>query len=344
MVGFAYYDKGEVDSCLYYLDRCIPFIPGMSQEQQSVVYGNLGILYASLDRVKCNHYIRKIALDKPSMLNYIVLYEYYQAKGNLDSANHYIDKALPLSPVSNQIDMLNRKVQNLSTLDGGATTLVMAQTCHVLDSLQLQLKNDNVYAVQKKYDNAIVRQNMEKKMSGIIYSGVVLFLLFVLAVLLLVLHHRNKTHQTILKMREKELLLESYQRQLVEYQSGAMDAQKSAEERQHIINSLRGEIRMLKKDKVDNLGKQLYDSILNGATAIHWKRKDFEAFNTYFRMIDVEVVSLINERYNNVTATQFFMLILHYTGKTDEEIKTIMGMSPGSFRTAKSRIHALVKS
>ena len=89
-------------------------------------------------------------------------------------------------------------------------------------------------------------------------------------------------------------------------------------------------------------GKTLYESIINGGNVHTWKKKDFESFIEYYKLIDIEIIYKLEDSKYGLSPKQIFFSILFYENKTEGEIEGIMGISSSAFRATKTRVKAKI--
>ena len=85
-------------------------------------------------------------------------------------------------------------------------------------------------------------------------------------------------------------------------------------------------------------GRVLHDALMAGGTTQLWRKQDFLDFECYYCMRDIPFSIELNEGSAALSPQQRCCLILSHMGKSDEEIRTIMGMSEGAWRTMLSRM------
>ena len=80
-------------------------------------------------------------------------------------------------------------------------------------------------------------------------------------------------------------------------------------------------------------------SVEDGETISSWGFKETTAFNTYYAATHYRSYSQIMkvERTTKLSAHNLFYLILKDMGKSDEEVRRIMGISPEGLRSLRSR-------
>lgn len=113
------------------------------------------------------------------------------------------------------------------------------------------------------------------------------------------------------------------------------------EESSHTINRLNGEINLQMNDfssRVKN-GRILFDHIMNNGTTSLWRKQHYHMFNEYYERTHSKAVAGIKKgrTRTQLSPHNLFYLILLDMGKTNKEIREIMGISPEALRTLRFR-------
>lgn len=113
------------------------------------------------------------------------------------------------------------------------------------------------------------------------------------------------------------------------------------EESNHTINRLNGEINLQTNDfsyRFNN-GRMLFDHIMSNGTTSLWKKQHYNMFNEYYERTHSKAVAGIKKgrTRKQLSPHNLFYLILLDMGKTDKEIRDIMGISPQALRTLRFR-------
>ena len=86
-------------------------------------------------------------------------------------------------------------------------------------------------------------------------------------------------------------------------------------------------------------GHKLYIDVMEGKTIALWRKKEFENFIEYYRLINMSYVDALEVEYDSLSPKNQFFLIMEHIGKSDKEIMRIMGLADGSIRSIRSRIN-----
>ena len=161
-----------------------------------------------------------------------------------------------------------------------------------------------------------------------------------LTIITLVLYHKYKVSRAKRSILEKRLLISEYSDRIDQFKVSQTEANKE-------LNSLRQRVNNLKDKelKVLSNGKLLYESILQNHSTVHWSTNDFSDFIEYFKFADPTFMASLDNAYNNLSTRQYlFLIVTGKLGKSETEAGDILGISPGSVRSIKSRIKTKKKT
>ena len=90
-------------------------------------------------------------------------------------------------------------------------------------------------------------------------------------------------------------------------------------------------------------GRMLYDFIIEGGTTNLWSSKEEGLFDYYYSAINYQTYNRLRKvkRATKLNAHNMFYLILKEMGKSDEEVRRIMVLSPEGLRSLRSRTKPL---
>lgn len=118
-----------------------------------------------------------------------------------------------------------------------------------------------------------------------------------------------------------------------------------AKEAEKAIKKLNQSIKKLLNEEAPKLkeGKMLYDQIMGGKTALYWSHKEEEYFNKYYAATHYQNYNRLRKvkRTTKLSAHNMFYLILKDMGKSDDEVRRIMALSPEGLRSIRNRTKPL---
>ena len=131
-----------------------------------------------------------------------------------------------------------------------------------------------------------------------------------------------------------QLLISMYNQQIEALNANDSESQKTITILKHKIDSIQND-----NKTVLYKGKQLYESMKNeNFTVVKWGHNEFVWFIEYYKLIDLFYVNHLETDYSGLTVKNQFFQILYHMGKSDKEVQYIMGISPSTVRSNKSRI------
>ena len=203
------------------------------------------------------------------------------------------------------------------------------------DSLNRARQVMVVNELQTKYDQEVKRRALDKKLYR---YGVITAVLLALIMGMIVLWRYRSLKAQAERMRLQGLLSE-YRRQVLELEA-------HGEGNSRTIELLNAKIEELQQGLHDTLfhGKEKYDEIMAGGNTVKWDKQDFEDFLNYYRLIDLPYISVMEEKYENLSPRNLFYLVLERMEKSNEEIQNILCIGASSLRTLRSRLRKQLKT
>jgi hypothetical protein len=155
----------------------------------------------------------------------------------------------------------------------------------------------------------------------------------VLATVLLILYDRHCVKKQIKANKQRKLLIKEYQQSIGELERQNKDLDNK-------ITYLTNRIAHFHEEqpKILQDGRKLYDHIMDGGATENWEDEDYFCFIEYFRIIDFNFVTHLEEDYNNLSNRNMMFMILFHMNKNDEEVAKIMRVSEDSIRMTKKRL------
>ena len=139
---------------------------------------------------------------------------------------------------------------------------------------------------------------------------------------------------SIAQIKDFESDKDKYSRKIDELEENVKNADVA-------IKELNKSIRKLLDNEAPKLklGRELYDSIMTGGTAVEWHSKEENLFNNYYSCVNYSGFVKLKKvkRKSNLSPHNLFYLILKDMGKSDDEIRRIMALSPEGLRSLRNR-------
>lgn len=358
-ISFAFANIGQYDSALIYVERSIPYIESVYNTDKVKFLTNCGLLYKDKDIIKAKDYFKKALTygEHPGTLEYLA--DVYFAEGKKEEAYKLWKKALTKD---GRYDKWNLIYSILSydlergKLDEASENL--DRVIAIKDSIITVLRNDTIKDLQMRFDHELAMHKADKKL--ICTQRLLMGSAIILVLMAFYIYFRKKKEEA----REQD-----YQDQLYAYTTeiDQLTANKDkalahiselessrdenlqkisqleaeAKDAETAIKKLNQNIKKLLNEEAPKLkeGKMLYDQIMEGKTALYWTHKDEEYFNKYYAATHYQSFNRLRKvkRVTKLSAHNLFYLILKDMGKSDDEVRRIMALSPEGLRSLRSR-------
>ena len=356
-LAVAYHHVGKQDSALYYFEQCVPLTAYVRKEEQAHVLANLGVYYKNMGGLqKAEELLKRSVEIEPHGFAYRSLASLYADRGDYVKAEEFYQQALA---IAERLDTRISTLQGLRELkmqtgDYRSANAMASDIAMLKDSLERTRKTEDVARQQQSIDHRQVKKEMNANLRKSWYWSLSLLVLL----LAFAAYYFYRKRQDDVRMRR-------LQQQMAENAKDIMAARLDAEDVEGKMTELRRDHRKAKdqlynmQQRVEQLqekqdstiekmrmdyaqqlshGRVLHDALLAGGTTQLWRKQDFLDFECYYCMRDIPFSIELNEGNAALSPQQRCCLILSHMGKSDEEIRNIMGMSEGAWRTMLSRM------
>ena len=360
-ISFSMANLGQYDSALYYVEKTIPYIEYVYDNDKAGFLTNIGQLYKKKNPKKAKVLFEKALLynELPGTLEHLA--DVYYAEGDTDKAYNLWKKALTKDDnIGYEKDNLIHSIIGYNIRQGNIEEVGknINEIIAIKDSIISTLKNDTIKDLQLRFDHEVAMHEADKKLINaqrLLMGGAV-----IMGVLLFIIYYRKKKEESL--EREHQMQLYAYTTEMnnletkkenaltqiwelrkskEEYSQKISELQEEANSSGAAIDKLNKEIRDLLNERAPKLklGRLLYDHIEDGETISSWGFKETTAFNTYYAATHYRSYSQIMKvnRTTKLSAHNLFYLILKDMGKSDEEVRRIMAISPEGLRSLRSR-------
>lgn len=329
---------GKEDSCRYYLLKCEPYIPFVKKEtHKSNMWANLGESFRNVNPQKAKEYLYRSISIYPRGTAYATLAGIVLKEGDLDKAEKLWRKAFELeqNPVF-RIQYL-RRIYDLAQdrRQYAKATELSNQIIKLKDSLDVKQKEEQIEKVQADFDHEKENEEKDSRLQRAIYGIILLFLMIIVS---LILVHRMYCRERI-KAKEHYKDIEHLQeesRRMWYNLKRKMDYQENKQQERLEQIRISQELLLVR-------GRELYDGVRSGKNIVQWKKEDFDAFFKYYKLVNLSFEENLSKQYKLLSDTQKMILTLSDMGKSENEVKAIMNLSDGAYRTARSRIRGRKK-
>lgn len=333
-LGAIYYEMGKEDSSSYFRQKMEPLIKHIPEQHRSSFYTNLGSHFEKIntDSAKA-YYKRAIALGSHYAYNHMA--QLYSKEGQHELALQNWEKASASKDPRLKIDVLSRMSKEYEKLHKfDEMCKIQSSLITLKDSISQKQSREDVRGIQKRFQMEQHQREKEKRIYRIIVS---LLLLLVCALIIIIYMERRHSIQKA-QLNEDKALLSKYLQQLKQLE-------ENAEKNKREIRLLNNKILELenKKGVMQAMGKTLYDTIINGATTGKWHTEEFNCFISYYKVLDYEFITSLENNYNNLPPRYMFLEILSHMQFSKDKITHTMSIDESTIRSYKSRIKSYRK-
>lgn len=360
-ISFAFANLGQYDSVFYYIEKSIPLLDNIYDSNKAEFLTNIGLFFKEEKPEKAKEYFEKAIECNELPITLEHLADIYYAEGNKEKAYNLWKEALSKNGgVGYEKDNLIHSIISYD-LERGKLDEASANLDRVItikDSIINVLRNDTIKDLQLRFDHEVVMHEADKKL--ISTQRLLMGSAIILVLMAFYIFYRKKKEEA----REQD-----YQDQLYAYTTeidqltankdkalahiSELESSKDenlqkisqleaeAEDAENAIKKLNQNIKKLLNEEAPKLkeGKMLYDQIMEGQTALYWTHKDEEYFNKYYAATHYQSFNRLRKvkRVTKLSAHNLFYLILKDMGKSDDEVRRIMALSPEGLRSLRSR-------
>lgn len=330
-LAVLYAKEGKKDSSEIYLKKSMALLKFIQKRDRLFIMNNIGVYFMKNDKERAKEYFLQILKTSPIEEAYENLASIYAGEGNNKLADEMWTKALKSGNLQVKDDVLHAMFRNQTkNADFIAAAATAERLINLKDSMAMKRDDINLKAMQAEFDNINSKQEYERKMT----IAVAVIIILSLCVSIALLYLRYKQYKTKAAMAHDQMMIRSYESQIVELKRQGESREKEIE----TINRRKEKLLEKHRDTL-NRGYLLYSEIMKGKTTVLWKKRDFECVIEYFRLVDVEFVDRLDNLFDDLSLKYKFFLILEHIGKTDAEIMTIMGVAEVSLRSIRSRVN-----
>ena len=360
-ICYAFANLDQYDSVFYYLEKSIPYINDVDESDKAEYLTNIGVLFKEENPDKAKEYFEKAIECNELPITLEHLADIYYAEGNKEKAYNLWKEALSKNGgVGYEKDNLIHSIISYD-LERGKLDEASANLDRVItikDSIINVLRNDTIKDLQLRFDHEVAMHEADKKLLST--QRLLMGSAIILVLMAFYIFYRKKKEEA----REQD-----YQDQLYAYTTeidqltankdkalahiSELESSKDenlqkisqleaeAKDAETAIKKLNQNIKKLLNEEAPKLkeGKMLYDQIMEGQTALYWTHKDEEYFNKYYAATHYQSFNRLRKvkRVTKLSAHNLFYLILKDMGKSDDEVRRIMALSPEGLRSLRSR-------
>ena len=328
-ISFAFYNLGQLDSAYYYIEKSVPFMKYVYDFDKTGSLTNIGLLYKDNNPEKAKEYFKMALAYGEHPGTYEHLADIYYDEGNKEEAYRLWKKALTINGRYEK-DIL---IHNILTYDLEHGNLEEAsknldEVIAIKDSMLYLLRNDTIKDLQLRFDQQVAMHEQEQITDK--WQKVVLVVLLFVVILLA---------SIVIRRYQEKNRMQEFQLQLNDLISQKRQLEASGEQKSETIESLNKEIEELLARESLNEGRMLYEQIMRGEAIVNWTGREESLFCQYYATVHYQEYHRLSKvkRASKMSDRKMFYLILKQMGKTDDEVRRIMALSPEGLRTLRSR-------
>lgn len=358
-ISYAFYYLRQQDSACFYIEKSLPYIDYILDTDKAGQLMNIGLLYKEKDPSKAKEYfIKSLACcEHPETLEHLA--DIYYAEGNREEAYRLWKKALTKDSRYEKDNLIHSILAydlERGNLEDASKNL--DEIIAIKDSMLYLLRNDTIKDLQLRFDHEVAMHEADRKLINA--QWLLLGLVLVVSMMALYIFIRKKKEEALQKEHQMQLFAYTTEiNQLKAVRDNAISHIKDLESHQekdnHKISQLEEEaknaelaiekltkdIRKLLDDESPKLkrGRMLYDDIMEGKTIFNWSYKEEMLFNNYYAATNYQSYNRLRKikRTEKLSAHNMFYLILKEMGKSDDEIRSILGLSQEGLRSLRHR-------
>ena len=363
IISIAYSSLGQQDSAFAYVERSIPYIKYVADTDKAAFLMNIGVLYKGRDNEKAKEYFEKSLTLSELPEAYEHLADVYFSEGRKEEAYKLWKKALTIDGRYEKDNLIHSIISY--DLERGKLDEAIANLDRVIsikDSIINVLRNDTIKDLQLRFDHEVAMHEADKKL--ISSQRLLMGSAIILILMAFYIYFRKKREEA--RQREYQDQLYAYTTE-IDQLTVSKDAaiaqireletnkdknlqkishlEEEAKEAEKAIKKLNQSIKKLLNEEAPKLkeGKMLYDQIMEGKTALYWSHKEEECFNKYYAATHYQSYNRLRKvkRATKLSAHNLFYLILKDMGKSDDEVRRIMALSPEGLRSIRNRTKPL---
>lgn len=364
-ICFAFANLDQYDSVFSYVEKSIPYINNVYGSDKAEYLTNIGVLFKDENPTRAKECFKKAIEYNELPITLEHLADVYYAEGNKKTAYNLWKKALEkYGGLGYEKDNLIHSIL-FYDLECGNYDEVKKNVNEIIaikDSIIKVLRNDTIKDLQLRFDHEVAMHEADKKLISV--QRLLMGSAIILVLMAFYIYYRKKKEEA--RQREYQEQLYAYTTEIDQLTVSRDDAlsqireletnkdenlqkisqlEAEAKDSETAIKKLNQNIEKLLNEAAPKLkeGKMLYDQIMEGKTALNWSCKDEEYFNKYYAATHYQSFNRLRKvkRTTKLSAHNLFYLILKDMGKSDDEIRRIMVLSPEGLRSLRSRTKPL---
>lgn len=358
-ISYAFANLGQYDSAYFYIEKSVPYYKYIEETDKAGYLANIGLFYKESNPKKAKEYL-EMALEygeEPGIYEHLA--DILFSEGNKETAYMLWNKAFRTKGRYEKANILYSIISydvERGKLDEVCKNI--DKLLNIKDSMLYQLRNDTIKDLQLRFDHEVAMHEVDKKL--ITTQRVAMALALLLVLLAFYMYFRKRREEMVQKDLQMQLYaytteinqlkeakdnsiaqIKDFESDKDKYSRKIIELEENVKNADIAIKELNKSIKKLLDNEAPKLklGRELYDSIMSGETAVEWHSKEENLFNNYYSCVNYSGYIKLKKvkRKSNLSPHNLFYLILKDMGKSDDEIRRIMALSPEGLRSLRNR-------
>lgn len=349
-LSVTYGNLGYPDSAAIYINKCLPHVENVSNEQKMKIYINAAAILEDTDTIKAKEYALKSLEIRKSNNAYQILAKIARDNKDYKLSEAYLTEALKYSPSIDWEAFILHELSQTKTLLGKheEAARISKEVIRLRDSVEYIQARDSIKELQMaadiEYKNNIT---IEKKNNHIAIIAISLSVIILITIGGYVTK-RRKMKQAI-EVANKKAEKEAQKAEKARKEKEDIERKKEAQR----IANIRLKEKMAKEEikrKTEaeeryRVGMEIYNKVKTGNNSpIKWNKEEEKAFIEYYQIISPEFKNDVATKYATLTESKLIMLILKDLGYSNKDIAIIRHTTEGAVRTQMSRIKGEIEN
>ncbi|MDD7530346.1 MAG: hypothetical protein PUK16_05270 [Prevotellaceae bacterium] len=330
-IAVAYNKLNKPDSAGVYVRKSMEMLAYIPVKERIYILNNLGAQLIPTNPQLAKTILLKVLQIEPMGAAYENLATIYMEEGDTGKAGEMWNKALKTDNRQVRVEVMKSRFAHQCATGNYKDAAATAQQLMALkDSLYKSRMENNIKSSQIIFDNMKSKQMYERN----IEISILLILLLAFSFAIVFLFFRYRTYKVKGALAMDRMRIRNFEKQITELEHQGQNKEKEIEalirKKEKLLDKHRG---------ILYDGHKLYIGIMEGQTTVLWKKKEFENFLEYYRLVDMEFMDMLELEYDELSSKYKFFMVMEHWGKSDKDIMRIMGLAESSIRSARSRIN-----
>lgn len=341
VIALAYSGLGKKDSADFYMLKIIPYLKYIRDKERATLLNNIYAHSDETQRIKTIEYLKEAYRIDSSSVASSNLARYYHKMGMREESDKMWEQAMKDTNLVSQIKYTRGLIKQREDEGRYKDVGDLSKKLILLsDSLKHKQQEEKIKDLQTEYDNRIAQE----KLADLIRLAVCLAIIALLAVALVAIYNKVKAGKAKAQLAIDRMQMQALEAKIKEFEKEQEERREKGnnedKEKDRIIEDMKRALEKLKEKNALTLsrGRELYEHIKGGGKTSKWSNDDFVAYIDYYWSVDIAIISKIQTTYSGLSPRYLFVCLLLHQNLNEDDIMRIMGISPSTVRSIKSRI------